>query len=415
MILNNDLMIFITIMKLVATILADPILNDCPSQCVCKHYDKFKLRIDCFKVNETNDYYEIPVLPQVTNVIIEGNLKSFPSNLCKDYENQIKVFIFKNTLLKKLTSLDCLTQLVHLDISNNAISAIPHIFITTLHQLRLLNLSNNLIEKIETYAFNVDNNKTALKQLDLSYNNISSAGFNQHLFEKLIFLENLNLSNNAIDMIPKIFNLPLKYVNFSFNHFVRIDSHLLVGLPMINLIELDFRNNKIQDLLYINPKEIKENFTSNRLRFDFSNNYLKHLDDSILKGIGVCTLSDFDKFFKTFLSKLIIKNNEIKCECSLLKNFMAFWQKLNYTKHEIQIYCSNSSISLIDTCKSKHEININSDYNACYADIEANKSKTMKTETKINTSTKKMIQQLTVKSISTNIGANKTSITNRIK
>ena len=160
MILNNDLMIFITIMKLVATILADPILNDCPSQCVCKHYDKFKLRIDCFKVNETNDFYVIPVLHQVTNVIIEGNLESFPLNLCEDYENQIKVFIFKNTLLNKLTSLACLTQLVHLDISNNAISVIQHNFITTLHQLRLLNLSNNLIEKIDTYAFNVDNNKT---------------------------------------------------------------------------------------------------------------------------------------------------------------------------------------------------------------------------------------------------------------
>ncbi|XP_046386028.1 adhesion G protein-coupled receptor A3 [Ischnura elegans] len=112
---------------------------------------------------------------------------------------------------------------VHLNLSDNGITALPRAAFGHLTSLEKLELRNNRIKIIEPHAFY---NLSGLKRLDLSGNKISK--LNGSMIEDLQALERLKVSENNISRIsPGTFNvLPkLKYLNLTGNPFI-CDCHL---------------------------------------------------------------------------------------------------------------------------------------------------------------------------------------------
>lgn len=133
---------------------------------------------------------------------------------------------------KNYVNLPILVQ--KLDISSNKLYSIPN-KIQNLHNLKELNVSNNLIKKI-TIVF-----PSLLKKINLSNNKLKSI---EGIFNHLQYLQELNLKNNMIDK-HTLLNLPitLKKLNLSgnsiseFPHFIR---------NLKNLEELDLSSNPIK-------------------------------------------------------------------------------------------------------------------------------------------------------------------------
>jgi hypothetical protein len=148
--------------------------------------------------------------------------------------NYLKTINLHSNKLKKIESLNLLTNLVHLDISSNQIRVIDGLL--SLHSLQSLNLSSNLIVSIENLS-----SLTQLKWLNISYNKITDLNGLSDLWGGEYLLETLYLNSNYLKELDQV----VYYLSG------------LVNLRNITLKDNQFKNTSYAEFIFENVKTIE--------------------------------------------------------------------------------------------------------------------------------------------------------------
>ena len=169
---------------------------------------------------------EIEKYQNLIELILDTNiLKRIPKCITK--LGNLRRLSIRNNKLAELKNLTNLKKLKFLIVDNNSLTQLDE-SVRPLDQLEVLVLRKNSINHFDINLFKLSFN--CLKQIDLSFNKISS--ISSELF-MLPHLELLNLSNNSLNklpMIPQSFyrTVPIFSVDISFNQLVRFYDYLLV-------------------------------------------------------------------------------------------------------------------------------------------------------------------------------------------
>jgi Leucine-rich repeat (LRR) protein len=198
------------------------------------------------------------------------NPEEVDSNTFACNNNLRKLEISSEKLSLNSQSFNGLVNLTELDLSSNQIAALPDGLFDSCTALKIVNLSNNYIIKLETSTFQ---NLVNLEELNLSSNSIielDSALFlcnkkliklkfnknkitqlNKDFLRGLCQLTHLHLADNEIVSLPECpFDSCLKVVNLSHNKFLILETSTFENL--INLEELDLSINYIERVDYSN-------------------------------------------------------------------------------------------------------------------------------------------------------------------
>jgi len=194
--------------------------------------------------------------------------------------------------------------------------------------INILNLKdfkffNQEIKEIDQHLFN---GLVYLEEIYLTANQIKE--IHPNLFIGLINLKEIYFGSNQILELPSnLFNssVNLKVIRFSHNQIKKIDPNLLHGL--VNLIYIDFSHNQIKD---INPNLF--NGLTNLNQIDFSNNRIEELHPKLFEGLANLEEIDFsnnriEELHRNLFNGLVVlksksfHNNPIKNQSKLFKFF----------------------------------------------------------------------------------------------
>ncbi|XP_012260603.2 chaoptin [Athalia rosae] len=150
--------------------------------------------------------------------------------------------------------LKSLTNLQHLDFSNNHIQNMPETAFHFLKRIRRIDLQDNKIQSIQKGTFQGDIH-SILDEVNLAFNEIKYVG--THSFMDLPSLTILNLQDNAIDRIERraFMNMNrLKYINLRGNKIKDITDEAFQNLPDIELIDLAY--NELNELDFMSLDQV---------------------------------------------------------------------------------------------------------------------------------------------------------------
>ena len=174
------------------------------------------------------------------------NIRSIERNVF-DGLGQVSMLVLTNQ--RDLASLPhdalmTLTNLQVLEITHCSLSKITDFSFSIFSKLVEINLSYNLIKRIETQSFSGISQR--LESLDLSFNDIPAS--NLTILQELTVLKNMRLENIRMLAIPRnpVFLLGkdnLQNLSLARNHLTNIDDQAFVSTP--NLVRLDLSENQI--------------------------------------------------------------------------------------------------------------------------------------------------------------------------
>uniref|UniRef100_A0A336MVZ7 CSON004955 protein n=1 Tax=Culicoides sonorensis TaxID=179676 RepID=A0A336MVZ7_CULSO len=242
-------------------------------------------------------------------------------------------------------NLEHLVKLSQLDLSANFIENVNNYSFDQMHQLRLLNLSRNVINDFDLTAFD---GLSGLKTLDLADNNLTVVPTLQ--ISKLSNLTNLVLSGNPLTQIPPVaflnlFQLrELQLNNLPF--LIKIDARAFIDNTNLRKLELE---NNIQ-------------FSELPLRLFHGN---PNLVDISIRGNKLHTL-DAIQFPLDNLQRLMLANNPLECNCSLL------WLWRLVTENDVS---SDKSVTSTTTHHEMNNLIIDRDEIACFITDDSQKIK----------------------------------------
>ena len=143
-----------------------------------------------------------------------------------------------------------LNQLTFLDLSNNVARSISTTFFRSFPNLKVLNISFNIIGSVMNTVnmSHIFDGLTALVELDMSLNDIH--GIPDDIFQDLISLQTLNLSNNAIYL-----NVPLRVSHMKKLRVLDLSNNEIRWFSKILMKDLDTlaESNNITVYLIHNP------------------------------------------------------------------------------------------------------------------------------------------------------------------
>ncbi|XP_077283829.1 uncharacterized protein LOC143909624 [Arctopsyche grandis] len=174
--------------------------------------------------------------------ICRSNLEIIESASLRD-NNRLRVLNISNNMLSKLDS-DLFFKnvvLMDLDLSHNKLQTLPNKIFSRNVEIITLNLSYNMIVKLLTNAFDT---LTKLQVLDLKGNRLTT--LQNSIFVKNTALGTIDLSNNQFKSISEfifIMNIELRFLYLR-NNQIESFSYDVVK-KMNNLILLDLDNNRL--------------------------------------------------------------------------------------------------------------------------------------------------------------------------
>ncbi|XP_078066549.1 transforming growth factor beta activator LRRC32-like [Mustelus asterias] len=249
------------------------------------------------------------------------------------------IFLEKNYITEIAAgAFECLPNLVELNLAMNSLSCISNF---NLPKLRVLNLSRN---GIEFFITNENEEEYRLQVLDLSHNRL----FHFPFLPRLHQIKHLNLSNNLmISVTPDLLNnsaewdIRNRYEEFSVfsktsNHSAHASLSEVIFLDLSNNVLLDISHgflNKFSSLQHLN---LSGNCFQN---FSIENgdelNFLSSLDlsDNILDNLSVG--ADNQKLLS--LRYLYLQNNSIRLLPSLLFKALPKIEKVNLANNNVKI------------------------------------------------------------------------------
>ncbi|CAG9862887.1 unnamed protein product [Phyllotreta striolata] len=292
--------------------------------------------IDCYLLNLS--YNNIVMIKEHTfrysNIqhvdLSHSNVKSLEVASLKD--GIFGVFKLNNNKISGLNRAFQNTSITHVDLSFNLLTHLRDSFFENLSNVKILDLSNCFIRKIDAGAF-----KTLdyLEYLDLSYNNLTvveskvfdqlSIGYlnlkgngikalNSHSFSNLHNITELDLSDMKIETIANscFYNLSIvREINLSNNNIQLVHSNLFIETPALKRIDLS--DNPINTLNRFSNKisliDLILSFKGT-LQSDQISNF--HIENLTLKNSCIKTVKNGSFKGLYSLKYLYFNNSDIK-------------------------------------------------------------------------------------------------------
>ncbi|XP_015178176.1 PREDICTED: chaoptin-like isoform X2 [Polistes dominula] len=141
-----------------------------------------------------------------------------------------------------------LTNLQHLDFSNNKIKSMPDTAFHFLKRIKRIELQDNEIDAIPKGTFQGDIH-SMLEEVNFAFNQIKS--IQTHTFVDLLSLMTINLEDNAIQRIERrgFMNMNrLKYINLRGNKITDITDEAFQNLPDLEFLDLAYNDLNEFDL-----------------------------------------------------------------------------------------------------------------------------------------------------------------------
>ncbi|XP_036140371.1 chaoptin isoform X2 [Monomorium pharaonis] len=143
-------------------------------------------------------------------------------------------------------SLKSLTNLQHLDFSNNKIRSLPATAFHFLKRIKRIELQDNEIDNIPKGTFQGDIHST-LEEVNFAFNQVKS--LQTHIFVDLSALTIINMEDNTIEKIERraFMNMNrLKYINLRGNKIKDIADEAFQNLPELEFLDLAYNKlNKV--------------------------------------------------------------------------------------------------------------------------------------------------------------------------
>ncbi|XP_020278724.1 chaoptin [Pseudomyrmex gracilis] len=187
----------------------------------------------------------------------------------------------------------------YLDFSENSISTIEdEAFSEVGHSLLTLRISHGLSSSISEIPSRSFKSLTNLQHLDFSNNRIRSLPATSFHFLKRI--KRIELQDNEIDSIPKgtfqgDIHSTLEEVNFAFNQVKNLQTHTFVDLSSLMTINLeDNAINRIERRAFMNMNRLKYiNLRGNKIK-DITDEAFQNLPDLEFLDLAYNDLNEFD-------------------------------------------------------------------------------------------------------------------------
>ncbi|XP_060524010.1 chaoptin isoform X2 [Cylas formicarius] len=178
----------------------------------------------------------------------DNSISTIENNAFVDIGHSLEYLSLSHALSSSISSvpveaLKVLTNLEHLDLSNNHLRTVQETSFHFLGKLRSLELQDNVIEVIPKGTFQSDYHAN-LEEIYLSFNNLKT--ISQHTFVHLPQLEQLHLDDNRIDKLERrsFMNLEhLKRLNLKGNKLSTVSYETFQNLP--ELEDLDMAYNSL--------------------------------------------------------------------------------------------------------------------------------------------------------------------------
>ncbi|XP_051160683.1 chaoptin isoform X1 [Leptopilina boulardi] len=165
-----------------------------------------------------------------------------------------------------------LTNLQHLDFSNNRIRSMPDTSFHFLKRIKRIEMQDNEIDSIRKGTFQGDIH-SSLEEVFFEYNQIQA--LTTHTFVDLIMLTTINLQDNIIDRIERraFMNMNrLKYINLRGNKIRSIADEAFQNLPDLEFLDLAYNDLNEFDFNYFDQVGTLSSFKVN-----VSHNEISHL------------------------------------------------------------------------------------------------------------------------------------------
>jgi hypothetical protein len=162
-----------------------------------------------------------------------------------------------------------------LDLSTNQINSLFDNSFYNVNDLKQLNLASNNLQEINSYAFNPL--KHSLSELFLNLNKLSSSDNTIAAFSRLHHLEHLDISNNELEILPKINHLHKLKILFIKDNLIE---EMFAECFPSSIVELALAGNRIkgiEETWFVNLKNIKI--------LDLSRNQISFIDKNSFKNL----------------------------------------------------------------------------------------------------------------------------------
>lgn len=240
------------------------------------------------------------------------------------------------------------TELRELDLSYNQITDLPRntFIVNGLPKLCRLNLNHN---RLTIIPFQIFNSLTALEDLDMSSNRLVL--FLDNFFIGHSALKKLNLRNNTIEQITKnsFYDLKnLRELDLSENHLINIDRNAFDSLDA--LLWLDLQQNNLTNLpttLFYHQKQLRYlNLSKNKFKIlpngIFSNQFaleILYIDETAIEKLTNWISRNVDVINKDILHRLrflsIRNNHQLREIESITYRNLPSIEYLNLTRNSL--------------------------------------------------------------------------------
>ncbi|RVE46212.1 hypothetical protein evm_009102 [Chilo suppressalis] len=232
----------------------------------------------------------------------------------------LAILYLQNNNITSLNATFIPLNLSLLDLSSNKIKTLNHSEISHMNALLYLNISYNLLETVDTYAFE---NTWKMEYLDLSHNKIFSS-IEPQMFMNNHLLKYIDLFDNEITTIRELafqFN-SIKYIELDQNSLsINISRNCLKGLKNIKYLNITKEKiTAINEYAFVDMENLQF--------LNLSRNYIEYVDNT-----------SFEFKYENKLTFLDLSYNFI--------NDLYFLQ--NFTSRLIELYLNNNKLTILRT------------------------------------------------------------------
>ncbi|XP_047996847.1 protein artichoke-like [Leguminivora glycinivorella] len=295
------------------------------------------LNVSCNQIVDLEDYDRTSAIgfSQLHTIDLSHNaIKAIPDRYFSRFPNLLHLNLSHNYIKSfSVLSFEGLIQLQTLHVSDNELTEIGAVF-ASLTNIKELFLDHNYLAKIEKNVFNTI---PVLENLNLSWNSL--ADFEPTVFDSMVALRKLDLSSNKIKVITKrlfLYNLNLQSLDISLNLISKIEPGAFEGKHIVDfkIDDIPFsgclQKNIFQgifmkklDLSRGNITELGPELFEDQFEYlNFRHNFISKIDKMTFSKLRL--LTDLDLSYNQLQS--------IEFDTSNLKNLSYFYVNNNKIK-----------------------------------------------------------------------------------